>query len=96
MSHSYVYKKVRQISGQSITSFIRYIRLRKAAEIMIKTNCNVNQAAYQVGITDVKNFRVQFNKLFGMNPSEYIKKYREPFNKTYQITRGAVKENPKR
>jgi len=49
-----------------------------------------------VGISDVKYFRAQFNKLFGLNPSEYIKKYREPFNKLYQISSNAVKDNPKK
>jgi signal transduction histidine kinase/ligand-binding sensor domain-containing protein/DNA-binding response OmpR family regulator len=96
MSHNQLYKKVKLISGQTVTSFIRYIRLRKGAELMIKSDCNVNQAAYQVGISDVKYFRVQFNKLFGMNPSEYIKKYREPFNKTYQLSSNALKDNPKK
>jgi signal transduction histidine kinase/ligand-binding sensor domain-containing protein/DNA-binding response OmpR family regulator len=94
MSHSFLYKKIRLISGQSVTGFIRYIRLRKAAELLIKTDCNVNQAAYQVGISDTKYFRNHFNKLFGINPSEYRKKYREPFNKnnTLQISRSAIKE----
>jgi AraC-like DNA-binding protein len=94
MSHSYLYKKVRQMSGQSVAGFIRYIRLRKAAELMIRANCNVNDAAFQVGINDVKYFRRQFNKLFGMNPSEYIKKFRDPFNKTYQISTKVLKEKP--
>jgi signal transduction histidine kinase/ligand-binding sensor domain-containing protein/DNA-binding response OmpR family regulator len=95
MSHSYLYKKIRQMSGQSIAGFIRYIRLRKGAELMIKADCNVNEAAYQVGISDVKYFRVQFHKLFGMNPSEYIKKYREPFNKNYQVSPRVLREKPK-
>jgi signal transduction histidine kinase/ligand-binding sensor domain-containing protein/DNA-binding response OmpR family regulator len=95
MSHSYLYKKVRLMSGQSVAGFIRYIRLRKAAELMIRANCNVNDAAFQVGINDVKYFRRQFNKLFGMNPSEYIKKYRDPFNKTYQISTKVLKEKSK-
>jgi signal transduction histidine kinase/ligand-binding sensor domain-containing protein/DNA-binding response OmpR family regulator len=94
MSHSYLYKKVRLMSGQSVAGFIRYIRLRKAAELMITANCNVNEAAFQVGINDVKYFRRQFNKLFGMNPSEYIKKYRDPFNKTFQISTKVLKEKP--
>lgn len=94
MSHSYLYKKVRHMSGQSVAGFIRFIRLRKAAELMIRANCNVNEAAFQVGIRDVKYFRRQFNQLFGMNPSEYIKKYRDPFNKTYQISTKALKEKP--
>lgn len=95
MSHSYLYKKIRLMSGQSVTGFIRYIRLRKAAEVMIQTSCNVTEAALQVGISDVKYFRRQFNQLFGMNPSEYIKKYRDPFNKAYQISTRVLKENPK-
>lgn len=87
MSHSNLYKKIRLLSGQSITNFIRYIRLRKAAELMLKNECNVNQAAFEVGISDIKYFRTQFNKLFGMNPSEYIKKYRHSFNDSYHVKR---------
>lgn len=86
MSHSALYKKIKTISGQSANSFIRFIRLRKAAELFINTNCNVNEAAFQVGINDIKYFRVQFNKLFGMNPSDYIKKFRKPFNKNFRLT----------
>jgi CheY-like chemotaxis protein/AraC-like DNA-binding protein len=92
MSHSYLYKKVKLMSGQSVAGFIRYIRLRKSAELMIRSNCNVNDAAFQVGFNDTKYFRRQFNILFGMNPSEYIKKYRDPFNKTYQISTKVLKE----
>jgi CheY-like chemotaxis protein/AraC-like DNA-binding protein len=87
MSHSNLYKKIRLLSGQSITNFIRYIRLRKAAELMLKGECNVNQAAFEVGISDIKYFRTQFNKLFGMNPSEYIKKYRSSFNNQFHVKR---------
>lgn len=87
MSHSNLYKKIRLLSGQSITNFIRFIRLRKAAELMLKGECNVNQAAFEVGISDIKYFRTQFNKLFGMNPSEYIKKYRSSFNNQYHVKR---------
>jgi signal transduction histidine kinase/DNA-binding response OmpR family regulator/streptogramin lyase len=92
MSHSSLYKKVRTISGQSVTGFIRYIRLRKAAELMIRHDCNVNQAAFQVGISDIKYFRTHFNKLFGLNPSEYIKKYRQSFNEDFHLNRSILKD----
>lgn len=85
VSHSGLYKKVKAISGQSINSFIRFIRLRKAAELFINTTCNVNEAAYMVGFSDCKYFSKQFYKLFGMNPSEYIRKYRKPFQKTFRV-----------
>src|SRR6185312_12781533 len=77
MSHSALYKKIKEISGQSANSFIRFIRLRKAAELLINTNSNVNQVAFEIGMNDLKYFRMQFNKLFGMNPSEYIRKFRK-------------------
>jgi signal transduction histidine kinase/ligand-binding sensor domain-containing protein/DNA-binding response OmpR family regulator len=89
MSHSNLYKKIRSISGQSANSFIRFIRLRKAAEIFLNTNCTVSETAYKVGINDLKYFREQFSKLFGLTPSEYIKKFRAPFHT--QMTRNAVK-----
>jgi signal transduction histidine kinase/ligand-binding sensor domain-containing protein/DNA-binding response OmpR family regulator len=87
MSHSNLYKKVKAISGQSVTAFIRYLRVRKAAELMIKQGMNVNEASFQVGISDVKYFRKQFQKLFGMNPSDYIKKYRSGFEDSYSLNR---------
>jgi len=85
MSHSALYRKVKSVSGQSIAGFIRFIRLRKAAELMINTNGNVNEIAFQVNMNDIKYFRKQFHALFGMNPSEYIKKYRPLFTPTFTI-----------
>jgi signal transduction histidine kinase/ligand-binding sensor domain-containing protein/DNA-binding response OmpR family regulator len=90
MSHSTLYKKVKSISGQSVNGFIRFIRLRKAAEILITTEANVNEAALQVGFNDIKYFRSQFNKLFGLNPSQYIKKFRQSFSKNLTLTNQAV------
>lgn len=81
ISHSTLYKKVKSISGHSVSEFIRFIRLRKAAELLINTGCNVNEAAFQVGFNDVKYFREQFCKVFEMNPSAYIRKYRKKFDK---------------
>lgn len=85
MSHSNLYKRVKSISGQSVSSFIRFIRLRTAARIMINTDCNVNEAAFQTGFNDAKYFSKQFFKLFHSNPSEFIKKHRKSFNKRYKF-----------
>ena len=93
MSHSNLFRKVKSVSGQPINVFVRFIRLRKAAEILISTNCNINETAFQVGMQDIKYFREQFNKLFGMNPSDYIKKYRKAFGKQYTIDKDSI--NPK-
>ncbi|MDP4196355.1 MAG: two-component regulator propeller domain-containing protein [Bacteroidota bacterium] len=91
MSHSSLYKKIKTISGRSVNEFIRFIKLRKGAEILINTSSNVNEAAFSAGFSDMKYFREQFHSLFGMNPSEYIKKYRKSFNKGSKIDPEVVK-----
>ncbi|EHQ25906.1 two-component regulator propeller domain-containing protein [Mucilaginibacter paludis] len=89
ISYSSLYKKIKLISGQSANSFIRFIRLRKAAELFIHTNNNILETSYEVGINDIKYFREQFKKLFNMNPSQYIKKYRKTFTSDV-VNRGHV------
>lgn len=90
MSYSSLLKKIKGITGQSVNGFIRFVRLRKAAELLIHTNCNVNEAAMQVGINDIKYFRAQFHKLFGANPSDFIKKHRKAFQKSYHLNNGQI------
>ncbi|AMR31082.1 hypothetical protein A0256_06420 [Mucilaginibacter sp. PAMC 26640] len=85
MSYSSLFKKIKAISGQSVNNFVRFVRLRKAAEMMINTHCNVNEAALNCGFNDIKYFREQFIKLFGVKPSEFIKQHRQAFNKTYLV-----------
>ena len=79
MSRSNVLRRVKSISGLTISEFIRYIRLKKAAELMIQTDIQIKEVAAEVGINDIRYFRQQFNKVFGINPSDYIRKYRRTF-----------------
>ncbi|WP_166641969.1 hybrid sensor histidine kinase/response regulator transcription factor [Pedobacter duraquae] len=85
MSHSNLYKKIKATSGQSINGFVRFIRLRKAAELLINTNLNINEASFRVGMNDVKYFREHFQKLFKLTPSEFVKKHRRTFHKYYNL-----------
>ena len=80
MSHRTLYTKIKIISGQTLNAFIRSIRIRRAAMLMLTENMNIAQASVEVGFEDPKYFRQQFVKLFGMTPSEYIKKYKNSFN----------------
>ena len=85
MSYSKMNKKIKTVCGQPANAFVRFIRLRKAAELFINSNYNINETAYQVGIGDIKHFREHFTRLFGMKPSEYIEKYRKNLGKQYNI-----------
>jgi len=85
MSYSKMNKKIKAVCGQPANAFVRFIRLRKAAELFINSNYNINETAYLVGIGDIKHFREHFTRLFGMKPSEYIEKYRKNLGKQYNI-----------
>ncbi|MFH6957081.1 two-component regulator propeller domain-containing protein [Flavobacterium aquidurense] len=80
MSHRTLYTKIKIISGQTLNAFIRSVRIRRAAMLMLTEDINITQASAEVGFEDPKYFRQQFVKLFGMTPSEYIKKYKSSFN----------------
>lgn len=80
MSHPSLYKKIKAVSGLTVNVFIRYLRLRKAAELLINTNKTIVEVTYITGFNDIKYFREQFCKLFEMNPSDYVKKYRKSFS----------------
>ncbi|MBL7742335.1 MAG: response regulator [Chitinophagaceae bacterium] len=77
MSHPGLYKKVKAVSGLTVNVFVRYLRLRKAAELLITTDKTIVEVTYITGFNDIRYFREQFHKLFGVNPSEYVKRYRK-------------------
>jgi AraC-like DNA-binding protein len=72
-----LYKKVKAVSGLTVNVFIRYIRLRKAAELLITTDKTITEITYITGFNDMRYFREQFFELFKMKPSDYIKRYRK-------------------
>lgn len=77
MSHPSLYKKVKTVSGLTVNVFIRYIRLRKAAELLINTDKTITEVTYITGFNDIRYFREQFFELFKMKPSEFVKRYRK-------------------
>ena len=77
MSHPGLYKKVKAVSGLTVNVFVRYLRLRKAAELLITTDKTIAEITYITGFNDIRYFREQFSKLFEMKPSEYVKRYRK-------------------
>lgn len=85
MSHRSLYTKIKIVSGETLNAFIRSIRLRRAAMLLLTENINITQASAEVGFEDQKYFRQQFMKLYGMTPSAYVKKYKDSFNKDLNV-----------
>ncbi len=75
MSRSVLYRKIKMLTGQSISEFIRTIKLKRAAQLIAQTDMNISSIAYQFGFNDQKHFRKSFQKLFNELPSEYRKNH---------------------
>lgn len=71
MSQSTLYRKIKSLTGLSITGFIRSVRLKKAAQMILNENVKLSQVAYEVGFNDYKHFRLSFQQQFGCLPSDY-------------------------
>ena len=73
MSSSSLYNKLRAITGLSVSSFMRDIRMKEACRIVRDDpTIRVSSLAYKVGYRDPKYFATTFKKEMGMQPSEYI------------------------
>ncbi|MBN2263852.1 MAG: response regulator [Prolixibacteraceae bacterium] len=71
LSRMQLYRKFKAITGLSANSFIRKVRLHKAAELLKTGNYTVKEVTYDVGFIDLKYFRKCFYDEFGANPSDY-------------------------
>ncbi|MDD3079899.1 MAG: AraC family transcriptional regulator [Paludibacter sp.] len=63
------------LTGKTPSEFIRFIRLKRAFDLLQKSQLYVNEVAFQVGFNDPKYFRKYFKDEFGMSPNEYKKKF---------------------
>jgi len=75
MSRTVLYTKLKALTGQNLSEFIRMIRLKKAGQLMVQTQMNISQIAFEVGFNDLKYFRECFKELYEQTPTEYKKKF---------------------
>ncbi|HSF52523.1 MAG TPA: ATP-binding protein [Algoriphagus sp.] len=68
LSHSQVHRKLSALTGLSATHFIRYVRLIKAKEMIIKSGFSLAAIAYDCGFNDPAYFSRIFKQEFGMSP----------------------------
>ncbi len=73
ISKSQLYRKLKRITGYSVTGFIRLIRLKRAAQLLNINTATVTEIAYKVGFDNVGYFSKCFKEIFGKPPSKYSK-----------------------
>ncbi|HVM89482.1 MAG TPA: two-component regulator propeller domain-containing protein [Puia sp.] len=66
-----LYKKLLALTGKTPVEFIRCMRMKRAAQLLEKSNLTIAEIAYEVGFNNPKYFSRHFKKEFGALPSEY-------------------------
>lgn len=72
MSRVHLYKKLLSLTGKTPIEFIRVLRLKRAAQLLQKSQLRVSEIAYEVGFNNPKYFSKYFKEEFNMLPSEYV------------------------
>jgi AraC-like DNA-binding protein len=71
MSRSSLYRKIQALTNQSITEFIRSLRLKRAAQLLQRNAASVSEIAYTVGFNNPSYFSRIFRQQFGQSPKEF-------------------------
>ncbi len=72
VSRMQLYRKFNALTNMTVKEFIRSIRLKRAAQLLLEKKMNVTEIGYSVGFRDLSHFRKCFHREFGMSASEYI------------------------
>jgi signal transduction histidine kinase/DNA-binding response OmpR family regulator/ligand-binding sensor domain-containing protein len=74
MDRTYLYRKFKNLIGQSPSELIRNIRLKHAAQLLAQGNFSISEITYRVGFNHPSHFARCFRNEFGQSPSEYTTK----------------------
>jgi signal transduction histidine kinase/ligand-binding sensor domain-containing protein/DNA-binding response OmpR family regulator len=72
MSHSTLYKKLKQLTGYSIIEFTNTYRIHKSIQYFKQGETNISQVSIKCGFNDPKNFRVLFKQYVGLTPTQFL------------------------
>lgn len=71
MSYSVIYRKCQDITGKTLVDFVRSLKLKRAALLIIEHQYNISEAAFIVGYKDSKYFTKCFKEEFGVPPAHF-------------------------
>jgi signal transduction histidine kinase/DNA-binding response OmpR family regulator/ligand-binding sensor domain-containing protein len=71
MSRTNLYRKLMALTNLSLTLYIRDLRLQKAKKMLLTSNNNISEIAYECGFDDPKYFSRVFSEVFGVPPSAW-------------------------
>ena len=78
MSRVHLNRKLKDTISVSPGTFIKSIRLKQAAYLLVNNKANISEVAYKVGFSTHSYFSSTFKDYFGLSPKEFVAKYSDP------------------
>lgn len=72
VSRMQLHRKLKALTGQSASEFLRTQRLKLALKLLQEKKISISEVGYTVGFNDPSYFTKCFKQEFGSSPSEYI------------------------
>ena len=85
ISRSKLYLKIKALTGLSTSEFIRNIRLKRAIQLLEKSDYTIKEIMYMTGFNTASYFSKCFKKQYGVVPSEYLKQQETKSGKPFVI-----------
>ncbi len=71
MSRMTFYRKIQNATGQKPTEFMRTIRLRRGAQLLLEGCLSVSEISYATGFASVSYFSRCFRTMYGVSPTQF-------------------------
>ena len=69
-----LYRKVKQLTGETPVNYIRKLRLRKASTLLAQGSFTVSEVMYMVGYSNTSYFSKCFSEEYGITPRQAQKR----------------------
>lgn len=72
ISRSQLQRKLKQLTNQNPSDYIKTTRLRHAAFLLSTKNLTISEVTYATGFSSLSHFSNSFREFYGMSPSRYM------------------------
>lgn len=77
LSKCYFCTQFKRVTGKSVIRYLQEIRMKKASELLLKSNYSITTISQMVGYSDYNFFTQTYKKITGTTPRQY-RKHNQP------------------
>lgn len=77
ISRVHFYRKMKDLTGQAPRDFLKYVRLKEAGRLLKEKKYDITGVSIATGFKSLSAFSTNFKSLYGLSPTEWVKKMEE-------------------